>query len=453
MGMLRGVRAQRQIAAYIDQAEVVDTHEHLRNVHDFSGGLFPFLFTASFVKEDLFSSGLDTYRSERVSHCDSRLALNDTEYLRLARDPSALFARIGPHLGYVKNTTYHRALMRSFRDLYGFRYDAITPANWRALSDAIIGNYRDVSTWCDYVIKSKCRIAVLIRDLWDEAITKPYIRPVYRFDYLLFYRHRSVLSNLVRLMPWDDSYEALFVEMDKRYGGSIDTFGEYLSVIDREMSEKMGRLHIVGIKVGLAYNRTLHFENVSERAAERVFHKRPEDVDASESKVLQDFVMHRILKRAADENLVIQIHTGMQGVVSDLAYANPKAINNLLLRYPEAKFDLFHGGYPFLDVLLALCKVAPNAHFNLCWLPLISEDVAADGLNRALDMIPSNKILWGGDCSTVEEIYGATVLFKTILGRVLSQRVAAGKMSLADARYVAGNVLSGNARRLYGLSQ
>jgi predicted TIM-barrel fold metal-dependent hydrolase len=442
--------ARQELSEYIDSLRIIDTHEHLRNRHDFQHGLVDFIFTASFIKEDLFSSGLDTYEFRRGEDSRYRPFLNSEKYLALAGSPDELIARIGPYLRSISNTSYYRFTMRAFRDLYQLPEVELDRDGWNELSAAIRRAYSNEDSWRDSVIREKCHIDMMIRDLGEEEVDRPYIVPVARFDYLLFYRYRSVLSRHIHTMPWDD-FEGMFRTLDTKYG-SIATLDEYLEMVDREMSDRIARLHIVGIKIGLAYNRPLYFENVPENEARRIFAIPPDATDVKDAKRFGDFIMHRIIRRASDEHLVIQIHTGMQGVVSDLSYANPLQLNHLLLLYPAAKFDLFHGGYPFSNELLTLVKVAPNAYFNICWLPLISQEAAREVLNKALDMIPSNKILWGGDCSTVEEIYGATRVIRELLSEVLVRRVEEGKLNVEEARFVAENILSAGARDLYKLS-
>ena len=56
------LNTKNEILDYIDnEIKIIDTHEHLRNNHDFSRGLIDFILSSALIKEDLFSSGLDIY--------------------------------------------------------------------------------------------------------------------------------------------------------------------------------------------------------------------------------------------------------------------------------------------------------------------------------------------------------------------------------------------------------
>ena len=68
-----------------------------------------------------------------------------------------------------------------------------------------------------------------------------------------------------------------------------------------------------------------------------------------------------------------------------------------------------------------------------------------------MDLIPNNKILWGGDCATVEEIYGALYFAKDIVAAVLADWILRKKISLNNAEYITGNIFRSNAKELYNI--
>jgi len=43
---------------------------------------------------------------------------------------------------------------------------------------------------------------------------------------------------------------------------------------------------------------------------------------------------------------------------------NPELLENLFLKYPGVKFDLFHIGYPYWGVTAALAKIYPNVFID-----------------------------------------------------------------------------------------
>ena len=251
------------------------------------------------------------------------------------------------------------------------------------------------------------------------------------------------------MASWD-YYGKIFNNLDQKYNNGIESFYDYLDFVDNEISDVIQKFEIKGIKIQ-PYNRSLFFEYVDEKEARDIFEKDILDINKSESKKFQDFIMHRVIQRIIDEKLVIQIHTGAQGMLIDIDWGNPLKLNNILILYPEGKFDLFHAGYPFSDVLIAMCKTSRNAYFNLCWIPILVESGAEEILKKVLDALPNNKIMWGGDCGNVEEIYGALCFGKEVIIKVLAEEVIKQKISLDNAKFISENIFRNNAKRLYNL--
>lgn len=447
-------KIKNEIFKYInDSIGVIDTHEHLRNTNgfDYKYGLFS-LFLDSLVVFDVQMSGLEIYKYvKREGDLYPRIEENE-EFFGLRSQPEKLFQKMKKNMKYVSTTSYYKSLIRAFKDLYNFKSDEITEDNWKELSDKIIENYKNIKNWYPYVIKEKSKIDIIIRDLWSlgkpDEEAPPFIRPVHRFDYLMFYHHRKRLNEFAYISAWDN-YDKLFNEIDNKYNNkSIETFNQYLEMIDTEITDKIDNLKILGIK-NRPYNRSLNFEYVEESEARKIFEKDIKEVNIYESKKFQDFIMHKIIQRIIDEDLVIQIHTGAQGILSEMGWGNPLHLNNILLLYPHGKFDLFHSGYPFSDILIAMCKTSKNAYFNMCWTPTMSESASEEILKKVIDAVPNNKILWGGDCQNVEEQYGAVYFAKDVVSTVLAEKVKRNNLSLNDAFYVAKNILRDNAKELY----
>ena len=197
--------------------------------------------------------------------------------------------------------------------------------------------------------------------------------------------------------------------------------------------------------------RLIYFEYIDIREAKKIFEKNIDIVTKEESKKFQDYIMHKIIQRITAEDITIQIHTGTQGYLSILEWSNPVNLNNLFLLYPETKFDLFHTGYPYSDELLSLAKTGKNVFCNFCYTTWLSESVAREVLSKALDLIPNNKLLWGGDTYSVEELYGAVYFSKDIVSEVLAEKVLKNKISLSNAKFIAENIFRNNAKRIYNL--
>ena len=446
-------KLKSKIFEYINNSiGIIDTHEHLRNINefDYKYGLFD-LFLDSNVVVDLQMSGLEIFKYVKREGSLYPMIEPNKEFFELRDQPVKILQKIKKNLNYVLATSYYKSLIKAFKDLYDFKSDKITENNWKELSDKIIENYKNIKNWFPFVIKKKSKIDIIIKDLGNfnkpDKEVQSFILPVHRFDYLMFYHHRKRLYEFLYVRTWD-GYDKLFNELDSKHNKGIETFGHYLDMVNKEITDKINNLKILGIKIR-PYVRSLNFEYVEENEAKRVFEKNVKDINSYESKKFQDFIMHKIIQRIIDENLVIQIHTGTQGILIEMEWGNPLNLNKILLLYPHGKFDLFHSGYPFSDILIAICKTSKNAYFNMCWNPTFAESACEEILKKVLDAVPNNKILWGGDCKNVEEQYGAVYFVKDIISTVLAEKVKRNKLSFNDALYVAKNILRDNAKELY----
>jgi predicted TIM-barrel fold metal-dependent hydrolase len=164
-------------------------------------------------------------------------------------------------------------------------------------------------------------------------------------------------------------------------------------------------------------------------------------------------MFHQIVRAAVEREVPIQIHTGLQeGNGNILENSNPLLLTNLCLEYPQAKFDLFHGGYPFMGEALALAKNFSNVFLDLCWLYIISPSAGARMLHEAIETIPANKIFaFGGDFIIPEGSYGHSVMARRAVSRVLTEKVEDGYLTEDEAVALAQGMLRDNPATLYRL--
>jgi predicted TIM-barrel fold metal-dependent hydrolase len=162
-------------------------------------------------------------------------------------------------------------------------------------------------------------------------------------------------------------------------------------------------------------------------------------------------MVHTVIQLAAKRGLPIQIHTGLQeGNENILVNSKPTLLVNLFREYKEARFDVFHGSYPYTGELASLAKNFPNVYADLCWLHIISPFKARQTLSEWLDTIPSNKIFgFGGDYRFIEGVYGHAVIARYNIARVLTEKVEEGIYSKSEAVQIAHKLLKDNAHELF----
>ena len=88
---------------------------------------------------------------------------------------------------------------------------------------------------------------------------------------------------------------------------------------------------------------------------------------------LLDYVVDEIVRFAADEDLVVCVHTAYWG---DFRMLDPAHMIPVLQRHPKTRFDIYHLGYPYVRDALMLGKGFSNVWLNLCWTHIISQHFA-----------------------------------------------------------------------------
>src|SRR5204862_6814913 len=167
---------------------------------------------------------------------------------------------------------------------------------------------------------------------------------------------------------------------------------------------------------------------------------------AVEVRDLEDVVMWRLVELSAKDGLPFQIHTGDARIQG----SNPMLLVDLIGAKRKTKFVLFHGGYPGVGETGAIAMKYPTRVWvDSCWLPTISYATAKRAFHEWLDVMPSDRIMWGADCNHAEGIYGATELTRRCLAEVLSERIDRGELTEEHAKRIGRQVLRDNALALF----
>ena len=433
----------------IDAIRLVDTHEHLlseeernRAAHDF-GYLFP-----HYASSDLVSSGMPPALLEAVRGAARPVLMERMARIGWIRKPPPFaaptradlsleerWAALAPYWDRIRHTGYGTCLRIAIRDLFGVA--DLNGQTYRQLSDAIAGSRR--AGWYRHVLRDKAGIAVSIQDDFRTGVDKELFAPVVRLEHFACATTRGDLRNIE-----SDTGRAVH---------SLDDLVQAMqAALDRDLAAGA-----VGVKIGIAYRRTIRFDKTPRGDAERVFARffghLGEGPSWDEARPLQDYMFHQIVRAAVERDVPIQIHTGLQeGNGNLLENSNPLLLTNLCLEYPQAKFDLFHGGYPFMGEALALAKNFSNVFLDLCWLYIISPSAGARMLHEAIETIPANKIFaFGGDFIIPEGSYGHSVMARRAVSRVLTEKVEDGYLTEDEAVALAQRILRDNPATLYRL--
>lgn len=413
-----------KIKAYLDSIPAIDTHDHL----------WPFDKLPGYV-ETAQGRGMNLAGLWRNSYYTWNHPLTPWQ-------PGMKFenwwAKAKHDFANARAASFYRYQLPAFKDLYGVDFDRITDAEARELNDRIYRNYLE-KRWLYEVITERANIELMFND--------PYWA---RFDFHTDYPFGVLVLNVTTLVEGfhpsefkvktDDPYD-----FARQKGLKVDSLDDYLIVLDRLFQEAKEK-GAVCLKTTLAYQRTLHFENVSKERANQAFGHTRKDLSEAQVRDFEDFIMWRLVELSAKHNLPFQIHTGDARVQG----SNPMLLVDLIEANPKTKFILFHGGFPWIgETGVILLRHGSHVWIDSCWLPTLSYSTAKRAFHEWLEVMPSNKIMWGADCNHAEGIYGATEFTRRCLAEVLAEKVEQGGLVEEHAMRIGKQILRDNALELF----
>jgi hypothetical protein len=422
-----------RIKAYLNSVPIIDLHEHLRAFDRLPG----------YVETDQ-GRGMNLYGVWSSSYLPRIAPLTPWE-------PKGPFEkwwdRAKAGFANIRATGFYRYMWLALRDLYGVDFDRITDAQALDLNRRIFENYR-TPDWLYQVLAKKANIRLLVSDRYWERLN---FHADYPFELLTFNVtalpwgfHPSEFDEKIHpgrvAGPLDDPY--FFA---RNQGLPVASLDDYVAVLDALFSAAK-RGDAICLKTTQAYDRTLRFENVVKEKAAQAFGRPRSELTPDQIKDFEDYVTWRLVELSSKYDIPFQIHTGD----AKLSGSNPMLLLNLIDANPRTKFELFHGGFPWVSETGAIgMRYADRVWINAVWLPTMSFTMAKRAFHEWLEVVPSNRITWGGDDTTAEGIYGETELTRRCLAEVLAEKVGREEIKEEDALRIGSNILSDNALELY----
>jgi predicted TIM-barrel fold metal-dependent hydrolase len=419
-----GPSTVQRIKARLDAVPAIDTHDHL----------WPFDRLPGYVETDR-GRGMTLAGLWRNSYLGWYASISPWK-------PKGTFDEWWPRAKHdfdnVRGSGFYRYQLPAFRDLYGVDFDRITDDEARRLNDRIFENYRD-DRWLKHVVTERANIELMFND--------PYWA---RYAFTTSWPFEVIVLNVTPLVrgfhpsefksEWDDPY--VFA---KKEGLELKSLDDYVAVLDR-LFQKGKAAGAVCLKTTLAYQRTLRFENVPKERAAKAFGRPASELSAAEIQDFEDFVMWRLVELSGHHDLPFQIHTGHARIQG----SNPMLLVDLIQAHPGTKFILFHGGYPWIGETGAIMtRHSSHVWIDSVWLPTISFTMAKRAFHEWLEVMPSDRILWGADCNHAEGIYGATEMTRRCLAEVLAEKVERGDLVEEHANRIGRQILRDNALKLF----
>lgn len=427
------------IKKHVESIKIIDTHEHLPSEEQRLAKKIDVLneFYLHYTSSDLISAGMS--EEELLYTRDTSIPLEDR------------WDVFEPWWQSIRNTGYSWCIEIAAQGLYGV--DGINKDTYQQLQEQLVmhnkpGLYR-------WVLKEKAGIEISILDelTGSHDVDQEFFAPVLRVGEFVNLSNRYEVESYAKML-----------------GATVRGFDDLVNLVKSRFVFLASK--IAGIKIALAYRRPLYFEKRSYAEAEeafnaiyktRTFHREIINVDKGYSKMtpdspgtdalkpMQDYLVHLAVSEAEKRELPIQIHTGLhEGNENILTNSDPTQLVNLFMEYKNAKFDIFHGSWPYCGQLGALAKNFQNVYLDMSWMHIISPSKTRTALSEWLDEVPVNKILgFGGDYLAVEGSYGHSVIARDNISKVLSEKVDNREYTVEEAKRYASMMLRDNPMKLF----
>ncbi len=399
----------------------VDAHEHLvaesERLKRQVDALYLF---AHYNKGDLISAGMSQKDLDHVL---------DTE--RPLQPRWKKFRRYWPA---IKTGAYSRAVRIVIRDLFGI--EELNDQTYKELSRRIAA--RNKPGWYREVLREKTNLLVSIQHVHSTKVDPELFVPVMHVAAFTGSRTRQQMDAIA-----------------KEFDCPVDSLDDLVAALEKAVAQ-WKQEGCVGLKVGDAYWRTLEFGSPTKHQAAVAFNRAVGHTGGpgfAEVKPLFDYMMNEVCRVGAEMDLVVVIHTGLQaGNYGRITDTNPVLLWNILRQHPQTRFDIFHGGYPYVSECGVMGKYFPNVWLNMAWMHIISPSASRRALREWIETVPGTKLIgFGGDYSIVEKVYAHCKMAREDIAHVLAELVEEGYFGLQDALELGERLMRTNPAELYKL--
>jgi predicted TIM-barrel fold metal-dependent hydrolase len=276
----------------------------------------------------------------------------------------------------------------------------------------------------------------------DDGLSTANQMSLARFSQLCerpVFRCRRIESVIENILPESNSMEELMSKFK-------------LSLLDSQ------DFQLVALKSVAAYRGGLDIELISkDRAAADFAATKEALLKPGKPRIFRSPLYHFLLAEsfafAGEQNLPVQIHSGLGDRDQDILTANPACMRALLeqKRFARTTFVFLHC-YPFVKEAAYLCSLYQNVYMDISLIGFNASPAVPSAFHDALSLSPSSKILAATDGHSLPETYwyGASSTRKG-LTLALKKLIHENYLDEAEADKVAARILHANAREIYNL--
>jgi hypothetical protein len=370
----------------------------------------------------------------------------------------------------VRFNSFFVWLQKSLQQLYELD-QPLSAALWQEWSDRIQAAYHEPSYPQDILTK-RCNYKCMLLDAyWDPGSDNGFpdlFQPIFRINsfffgyspeatdhdgnnpYVLY--PRPFIYDLDEYIAWmrdsiiaHKSSGCVALKIPLAYDRGLD----FCEVIPDQARSSFSSLVSVSAKEHLISMPTGEEKLFPSNAPDPFANKSLSGVNEQKVKEFQDYLFFQICSIAAEEDLPIQIHTGM----GQAHLTNASRLQRAIERFPHTRFVLLHCSYPWIQDISMLVDKFPNVSPDLSMLPIISTRASIAMLHDLIERSTSDRISWGCDTWTSEESYAALLAFRHVLATALAEKISEGYLSRDDALLLIERILFDNPDNFYKLGR
>ena len=231
------------------------------------------------------------------------------------------------------------------------------------------------------------------------------------------------------------------------------SFEEALDIAEKDFEKAVRIDKVIAFKSIIAYKTGLEIFRHTDKEASDAYYRYKNKKNTADEKILRDYFCVIGLRKARENNLPMQFHTGLGSAPDlDLRVSNPILMQYLLAdeEIRDVKVVLTHSGYPFTTEAGYMTSIYPNVY---CDISAINSYYGTAGKKAILDLFefaPANRIMFGTDGALIPETYwfGYTQGVK-VLGDALEDMAASDWITAGEATEFAEKILYRNAEEIY----
>jgi len=409
-----------QLADFIANAPVIDTHEHMRFEHDWlENGPHDVLadLFANYVSADLAIGGASLDAIKRLSD-------------REDHDVEGRWSGIEKAWHAIEHTGYGQAVSLIAKHVY--QIDEISPQALRAAQPKLQALRQPGQRL--HILRDLAKLDHIQTDNGRRVIEPDDSGPDF------FFYDISWVGMVYRGVDWTllESETGVAVK-------DLKTLRQAMEAI----FERYGP-YAIAVKTQHAYNRTLRWEKRKDADAERALQamlKSIDNVDEATRLCFGDWCLAQGAQLAGEYNLPVKIHTGYYAGNDNMITDRIRAghLCPLIIAHPDTRFVLMHIAYPYSDELIAMAKHFTNVWADLCWAWSISPAASTHFVQQFIHTAPANKLFaFGGDINWPTSAYAYSIQMRKYLTKALQAQVDDDELTEQQAIDFAQRVMFDN---------